>query len=287
MDLDAVLDGGGLEEETTIAAAGARGGDPARRDRGGAAEAPTNLPPARAQLRAALAPAHPVEVIDVRAQGSRPVAAPSDAETHDTTIPAPRRARTSPPQFSRTPPPPQPQPLPPPPSVPRPLPPAPQMQPRRRPPTQPPSQQPPPRPAQPPAQLQPPAPAPDWRADGRPVPYPGANPAGRGAIAPMPGHVDPRARPPGDLGHGTPPGFDPRIPRPIGEGYSSQPYLDPRAMPPGADPGGTWQQLHYARRRPTEGVAFDAGRDATVRRIVWALVIVLGGVLLLVVAKLL
>ena len=61
-----------------------------------------------------------------------------------------------------------------------------------------------------------------------------------------------------------------------------RPYVDPRARPLAV--GAPWQQPPHARRQ-TEGPSFDAARDATVRNIVWALVIVLGCALALIVAK--
>jgi hypothetical protein len=62
-----------------------------------------------------------------------------------------------------------------------------------------------------------------------------------------------------------------------------QPYVGPRA--PQLALGAPWQQLPPARRQ-TQGPSFDAARDAAVRNIVWALVLVLGCVLALIVAKL-
>jgi hypothetical protein len=70
-----------------------------------------------------------------------------------------------------------------------------------------------------------------------------------------------------------------------------QPYLDPRALQPALAAGPAWPQQHHPRCPALAAGAdpggFDAARDAAVRRIVWALVIVLGAVLALVVGKLL
>jgi hypothetical protein len=81
----------------------------------------------------------------------------------------------------------------------------------------------------------------------------------------------------------------PYAPYPVFDGRGSQPYLDPRGLPHGPqlahEPAPAWQPHHAARRIPG-GPTFDAARDAAVRRVVWALVLVLGSVLALVVANL-
>ncbi|HWO23270.1 MAG TPA: serine/threonine-protein kinase [Kofleriaceae bacterium] len=92
---------------------------------------------------------------------------------------------------------------------------------------------------------------------------------------------------------GYPQGVDPRVavyPGPDAAGRSSLVMMpayaiDPRAYAPAADAGAPWAQPNAAWRRADAG--FDAARDAAVRRVVWALVLVFGCVLALVVANLL
>jgi eukaryotic-like serine/threonine-protein kinase len=199
---------------------------------------PTHLTPARgAQLRAAIAPASPIEPIDVRAQGSQPVIMPLGAvgpraqppiaaagNTYDVTIPG------------RS-------------------------------------------PCQGPARAAQPA-----------APARAAQPA---APAVMAVHDDRRSRPVLDPGHQTPPPPigpaaarpAPHAPYPVYDGRGSQPYIDPRGPQHALEHAPAWQPHHPARRLPG-GPTFDAARDAAVGRIVWALVLVFGVVLALVVANL-
>jgi serine/threonine-protein kinase len=77
------------------------------------------------------------------------------------------------------------------------------------------------------------------------------------------------------------------VPMPIADARGSQPYLDARASQLALAAGSGWQPHHHAARGGLESAGFDAARDAAVRRIVWGLVLVLGVVLAIVVAKLL
>jgi serine/threonine-protein kinase len=99
-------------------------------------------------------------------------------------------------------------------------------------------------------------------------------------------YVDPRAPYPVCDGHGSQPYADPRAPYPVCDARGSQPYVDPRAAQLAFEPGHGWQQPQQPWY-PGGATAFDAARDAAVRRVVWLLVLVLGCVLAAVVAQLL
>ena len=121
--------------------------------------------------------------------------------------------------------------------------------------------------------------------------------AGRGSQPPMPAPavtypypqpvLDPRRPTPPAIPYPIAAAHGSAIPYPIALARGSQPYLDPRGSQPALAAGSAWQYPHPARHHGADGGGFDAARDAAVRRIVWALVLVLGSVLALVVAKLL
>ncbi len=245
--LDRVLAGGAPEEATLTQAASpighedltlvaTRGAEPR------VAGAPTHLTPARgARLCAAIAPAQPIEAIDVRAQGSQPVIAPARDDGRGSQPPMRGDGRGSQPPMA-----------------------APDDTYDRTVPARPHAAK--GRGSQPVmAPYQPPPGAYPHGVDPRMAPYPVADAAARAPHAPMPAYADRR----------------------------SQPVLDPRAAYPMVDGRGSqlamqaagWPQPQPARH--LAGPGFDAARDAAVRNIVWALVIVLGFVLALVVAKLL